>query len=524
MHRLQELVRLHRQGEGCREVARLLKMSPNTERRYRQALQAAELLSGPAAQVPQLSVLKAAVEQYNPPKAAPQEASSIERWVEQVEALTKKGLGPRAIYDRLQQEKDDFSGSYWAVKRLCKWLVRARGVLAKDVAIAVETAAGEVAQVDFGYVGKLYDPQQQKVRRAWVFVMVLGYSRHMVARVVFDQKTETWLRVHMEAFAELEGVAAVVVPDNLKAAVIRAAFAVDGPTALNRSYRELARHYGFVIDPAPPYQANKKGKVESAVKYVKNNFFVGRDGEDAQEVSVRLSRWVTEVAGTRVHGTTFRQPLLVFEDEERSTLVPLPATPFEVVVWKEATVHRDCHVAFDRRLYSVPWRLMGQTTWVRATATTVMVFADDERVATHSRNDPGHRSTNDEHLPQGRRDLRHRSRSTWEQRADQVGETVGAFIREVFDDDAVLSPLRKVQAMVLLLESVGPKRAEAACRRAHFFGNHSYKGLKTMLNRGLEQQPLPLVTVPGSTLDNPRFARCIDELVDLHREAPHELN
>ncbi len=99
------------------------------------------------------------------------------------------------------------------------------------------------------------------MRQAYVFVMVLGHSRHMVARLVFDQKVATWLQLHVEAFEELGGVPEVVVPDNLKTAVVRAAFGVGGATALNRSYRELARHYGFKVDPAPIYQPKKKGKV-----------------------------------------------------------------------------------------------------------------------------------------------------------------------------------------------------------------------------------------------------------------------
>lgn len=81
------------------------------------------------------------------------------------------------------------------------------------------------------------------MRKAWVFVLVLAHSRRMVVRIVFDQRVETWLRLHIEAFEELRGVPEVVVPDNLKAAVVKAGFGVGGATALNRSYRELARHY-----------------------------------------------------------------------------------------------------------------------------------------------------------------------------------------------------------------------------------------------------------------------------------------
>lgn len=142
-------------------------------------------------------------------------------------------------------------------------------------------------------------------------------------RIVFDQKIETWLRLHIEAFTELGGVVATVVPDNLKAAVIRAAFGVDGAASLNPSYCELARHYQFKIDPAPIYAPKKKGKVESAVKYVKRNFFVGRDNSDADDTKRDLARWVDEIANTRIHGTTHRRPIELFA-EEREALKPLP--------------------------------------------------------------------------------------------------------------------------------------------------------------------------------------------------------
>ena len=189
MDRLQELVRLHRMGSGGREVARLLGMSPNTERMYRIALEAAGLLSGPIMDLPTLERLKAAVEERLPRKPSPQQTSSLETWLEKIEELWKRGVGPRAIYDALRLEDEQFRearATLSAVKRVCVRLKRARGVQPEDVAIPVETRPGEVAQVDFGYVGRLFDPRARVMRKAWVFVMVLGYSRHMFARIVFD--------------------------------------------------------------------------------------------------------------------------------------------------------------------------------------------------------------------------------------------------------------------------------------------------------------------------------------------------
>jgi len=109
---------------------------------------------------------------------------------------------------------------------------------------------------------------------------------------------------------------------------------------------------------------------------------------------------------------TGKRPLEQYETIERAAMKPLPDAAYEPVIWKQATVHRDSHIAFDKRLYSVPWRWLGKSVWARATPRTVDVYADDTRVAVHSRRGDK-RSTNEAHLPEGRRDLRHRTREYW---------------------------------------------------------------------------------------------------------------
>lgn len=514
MHRLQELVRLHRLGLTERRAAKELRIGRNTAREYRRALAAAGVLDGSAEELPELEALKAIVLDALPARPAPQQVSKLERWQPEVEGLLEKRLGPQAIHDRLRLEHADFQGSLGGLKRLVHRIRRARGVQATEVTIPVETEAGEVAQVDFGYAGKLWDPATGASRKAWVFVMVLGYSRHQYSEVVFDQRTTTWLELHQRAFARLGGVPRVIVPDNLKAAVIRAAFGVSGLPELNRSYRELARHYGFRVDPTPPRAPKKKGKVESGVKYVKHNFLRGRPDQELQAVNRELARWTDEIAGTRIHGTTGRRPLEVFLNEERAQFLPLPSRRYEPVVWKQATVHADCHVHFDKRLYSVPWRLINQEVWVRATANSVAIYADDVRVATHARRGKQPRSTHDEHLPEGRAELRHRSRRYWEERAERMGEAVGGFVREVFDSDDVLLQLRAVQAIVTYLEKYPPERASAAARRANFYGSYSYQAVKNILTRALDLEPLPTSKAKPMWADAPRFARDLSTLVD----------
>ncbi len=517
MHRLQDLVRLHRLGESFRAIARTLRMSPNTERKYREALKAEDLLDGDSTDLPDLEKLKAAVQKHIPAKVAPQQVSSVEPWADEIQEMVERGAEATAIFERLKLEREDFTGTRSAVQRYVGRLKSQRGVRPQDVVVRVETDPGEVAQVDFGYVGRQLDPATGTWRRAWVFVMVLCYSRYTYARVVFDQKLETWLHLHAKAFEFFGGVPRVVVPDNLKAAVIRSAFSVSDETTLNRSYRDQARHYGFKVDPTPPRSPEKKGKVESAVKYIKGSFFKPRDPGDVRETNVDLERWLRDVAGKRIHGTTGRRPIEAFEEDERSVLSPLPAVSYVPVIWKQARVHRDYHVLFERRTYSVPWKHVGKDVWIRAWGNTLTVYLDDERIATHERRGKGYRSTCMGHNPEHRGAYAMRTREYWEERADRIGDEVGIYIREVFDSDEALSKLRTVQGIVTHLEKYPKQRAVAACERARAYANYRSDGIKRILRLALDLIPLNDDDYQGG-LEQPRFARNPKELLRLPLE------
>lgn len=157
------------------------------------------------------------------------------------------------------------------------------------------------------------------------------------------------------------------------------------------------------------------------------------------------------------------------------------------------------------------------------TASSVAILADDVRVATHGRVRPGQRSTQEAHLPAHRRDLRHRSRTYWEERTDRLGPQVGACVRDVFGADDVLSQLRTVQAIVRHLERFPVERARAACARASFYASYGYPAIKAILQKALDQQPLPTaVVMPASPIEAPRFARDLRSLlVAADREGRH---
>lgn len=489
MHRLQEVVRLHRMGQSSRVIARQLSMGRDTIRGYLKALRRAGVLEGSADELPEPEVLGACVSQHAPPSAPPpQQTSSVERWADKVAELSVRA-GPTAIHDFLRLNEPEYSGSLSAIKRLCLRLKRERGPAPEDVAIPVETAPGEVAQVDFVYAGKRYDPEQGIVRKSWLFVMVLGFSRRLYCELVFDQKIETWLWLHVEAFQYFGGLPRVLVPDNLKAAVVRCAFGIDGDPVLNRSYFELARHFGFQIDPTPPVSPEKKGKVERSGRYVKGNFLSTWTSVDIHEDRHALRRWCLEIADRRTHGVTKRRPIELFEEIERAVLMPQPALRWDPLVWRKAHVHSDSHVQIEGAFYSVPWTRLHREVWVRCTRDSVAVWDGDERLCTHGRVARGRRSTVESHLPEHRGDLRHRSREHWVERARALGDEVQCLVEAIFGADDVLLRLRRVQTVVTLLEAHPPARARATAKRALHFGCTEYAGIKSILRRGLDLVP-----------------------------------
>lgn len=511
MHQLQELVRLHRMGEHATRVAERLGIDRKTERKYRHRIAAAGLLEGASDELPQMSSLRAAVSR---PRPVPrQERSSVEDHRAFIEAKRADGLGPTAIHGLLVERYGGDVGSLSAVKRLYASLRKADGSRPDDVAIPVHTAPGQQAQVDFGYVGQLVDPRTKRRRKAWVFVMTLSYSRQVFARIVFAQDLPSWLQLHRDAFAAFGGVPEVIVPDNLKAAVVKAAFKADEMGTLNRSYRELARYYGFKIDPAPAYQPEKKGKVESSVKYVKNGFLVPRVGDfvDIDDANARLTTWLADTANVRVHGTTGKRPQDVLDQVERPRLLGLPDTPYVPVFWHRGTVGRNSHVAYGGRFYSVPWQHLGKTAWLKVRGDAVTVYVDDERVADHRRTGDTPWSTASAHLPEERRDLADRDPHNWFARARALHPDVEVYARSVMDSDEVHYPLRRVQSIVRKLEALTPERARSVARRAARFGCTKPDAIAVIIREHLDEPGVAEAYVDPTWAQGGRFARQADE-------------
>jgi transposase len=455
-----------------------------TVRRYREWAAAQGLLEGPVPAEGELARRVAATLPAAPP---PQQTSSLAGNAQEVAEMRGRGMEVSAIRTRLE-ERLGRAVSYSAVWRLVRGL---EPPAPAEAFVRVEVPAGSEGQVDFGYAGLAIDPATGKVRKAWVFVMVLSFSRHLYAEVVFDQRVETWLLCHRHAFAAFGGAPGRIVPDNLKAAIVRASFTE--PEA-QRAYRECAEHYGFLIDPHPPRQPHLKGKVEQGgVHYVARNFLAGRDPEPVDELNRKLRSWAREVAGARVHGTTKQHPLERFERHERAALLPLPPAPYDPAAWKGVKVYRDCYVTFEGSYYSAPFRLVGQALWLRAGARAVELYdREHQLVATHDRaKAPGERLTHPDHLPPEKLPGLSLTREGCRLKAAAIGpravELVEGLLAHRPEDR-----LRSAGRLLRLAQRYSPERLEAACGRAIAFGEADYPTVRRILEQGLDRAPSPV--------------------------------
>jgi len=202
--------------------------------------------------------------------------------------------------------------------------------------------AGEHAQIDYGQLGRWLDPACGKLRTVQAFVMVLACSRHMFVRPVLKMDQRAWTECHVAAFEFFGGVPARLVPGNLKTGV-------DKPDLydpkVNRSYAELAAHYGCLIDPARSRKPRDKARVERPVPYVRDSFWRGREFTSLAQMQGDAERWSAEVAGRRkcrpLEGAA---PAAVFEAAEKDALRPLPAEPFVLATWATAKIGPDIHL------------------------------------------------------------------------------------------------------------------------------------------------------------------------------------
>jgi transposase len=404
----------------------------------------------------------------------------------------KAGVTKATIWQRLRDERglgaSLASFKRWVAANLPEETTRARvTVLRGDV------APGSEAQIDYGFLGTWTDPVGGRRRRVWGFVMTLCCSRHLFLRPVLTMNQAAWTRCHVEAFAFFGGVPARLVPDNLKTGVDRPDLY---DPKINRSYAELAAHYGTLVDPARAAKPKDKARVERPMPYCRDSFFRGRGFTSIEHMQAEAVRWSAEVAGARAcRPLEGAAPASVFAAIEAAELAPLPRTPFVLAHWSRATVGPDIHVKAGRALYSVPWRFMGQVVDIRATTEMVQIFAKGELIASHILAERGKR-TDLAHYPPEKIAFHMRTPVWCRRRAGEIGPAAVALVADLLAVNALFR-LRAAQGVLGLADRYGPARLEAACARALAVGDPSYRTVRGILAAGAETEPAPPRTGDG---------------------------
>jgi transposase len=351
--------------------------------------------------------------------------------------------------------------------------------------------AGDKLFVDYsGKRPRIVDPKTGEVVEVELFVAVLGASNFTYAEATRTQTVADWIGSHVRALEELKGVPCAIVPDQLKSGVTRACRYEPG---VQRTYAEMACHYGTTILPARPKSPRDKAKVEGGVRIaqrwvlakIRNQTFFSLDA-----LNERIAELIFELneRQMRSYGASRRE---LFERLDKPALRPLPDERFVTSEWKAVRVNIDYHVEYDRHYYSVPSSTARQDVDVRATSTTVEIYLRGERIASHARSGhKGQHTTVGAHMPKS-----HQAHAEWSP-SRIVGWAASVGPETVRLAEAILTSrthpeqgYRSCLGILRLSKKYGGERVELACGRAMSVGALSYRHVESILKHGLDRVP-----------------------------------
>jgi len=492
MRKTREILRLHFESHLVpRQIASICKISRSTVQRCVERLRAAGLSWPLPADVDDAALER---RMYPPLAVASAERGSLPDFAAiHKELKSRQNVTLQLLWEEYKQTNTQGYAYSWYCELYREW----RRQL--DVVLRQEHRAGEKTFVDYaGQTVPVTDPKTGEVRQAQVFVAVLGASNYTYAEATWTQNLWDWTHSHVRAFEFFHGTSLLVVPDNLKSGVKTPCWY---EPELNRTYGDLAIHYGVGILPARPYRPRDKSKAEVGVQVVqrwvlaalrKRQFFsLAELNEAILELVIKLNeRPFRKMAGSRAE---------LYHLIDAPALQSLPAARFEYAEWKRARVNLDYHVEVDQHYYSTPYQLVGKEVDVRSTSNTVEIFYQGKRVASHLRSRLAHRATTDA----GHRPKSHQAYLEWTPtRIIQWAGKVGPFTARLVEGILASKPhpemgYRSALGVIRLERRYGAERLEAASTRAVRMKLYRFQSVKSMLKSGQDREPLPeLVPIP----------------------------
>ncbi len=350
--------------------------------------------------------------------------------------------------------------------------------------------AGDKLFVDYaGQTVPIYSQETGEVYQAQIFVAVLGMSNYTYAEATWDQTLQNWIASHINAFQYFQGVPRLLVPDNLKSAVTKPnRYDPD----INPTYYDMALHYGTAVLPARVRKPKDKAKAEVGVQIVERWILAALRNRTFfslyqlnQEIDVLLEK-LNEKPFKKLPGSRRSW----FDSDEKTVLLPLPESPFEIAEWKNAKVNIDYHVELDRHYYSVPYRHIHKEVRIRYTKDIVEIFLNSQRIASHKKNNfAGGHSTITDHMPDGHREHMEWNPSRILRWAKKIGSSTSSVVHMIMHSRRHPEQgYRSCLGILRLGKHYGDQRLEAACKRAVEYEEYRYKYIRTILEKGLDKQ------------------------------------
>ena len=499
---------LRERGWSFRRIARELGVHRDTAARYVRLAEAAHRAPDGADSKPAKPAHRLGVDVPADPLVGSGPRSKCEPFREIIKAKLDQGLSYQRIWQDLHTEHG-FAGGYDSVKRFGRRLNRTRPLPFRRM----ECAPGDEAQIDFGKGAPVIQPNGKR-KRPHLFRIVLSHSRKGYSEVVWRQDTETFIRALENAFHHFCGVPKTLVPDNLKAAVIKADwFDPD----LNPKIQSFCEHYRTTILPTRPRTPRHKGKIERQVNYAQDNGLKGLEFSSLQEQNRHLLEWETNVADTRIHGTTRKQVGKVFEEVERPALLPLPLGRFPFFHEAERIVNRDGHVEVDRGFYSAPPEYLRRKVWVRWDSRMVRIFDRRfQQIAVHVKGEAGRFRTAREHIAPEKISGVERGAIWWLDKVSLIGPCAEAWAQSMLTVRGIQG-VRVLMGLMNLSHRHPIPAIEEACRIAQTHGAYHLRVIRVLIKRkGAPQEQFEFI-------DQHPIIRRLSDYGDLVRRAFQEV-
>lgn len=355
----------------------------------------------------------------------------------------------------------------------------------------IKRKPGEQTEVDWaGQKAQIVDRDTGEIIEVSVFVGVLSSSQYAYAEAFLNQDLECWITAHVNMFQFFGGVTRILIPDNLKTGVEKSSWY--NPT-INKTYHEMAEHYGTAVIPARVRKPKDKPNAEGTVGILSTWIIAAlRNQKFFSLAELNKAIWEKlQIFNSKPFQKKEGSRLSVFLEEEKPMLLPLPAVPYELATWKIATVQYNYHISVDRMHYSVPYGYIKHKVDVRLTRNVVEVFFNNHRIASHPRlhGRLGQYSTVTEHMPED-----HQKYVEWNAErlilwAKSVGPSTAITVKAILSSHKVEQQgYRSCMALLKLADKYSVTRLEAACSKAlSYTPRPGYKSIKTILTTGQDK-------------------------------------